>query len=60
MEEVYAPPPQIAPSMFRKSLKNQGIWTYVSGTTQPTEMAKHSLESVQHKQYKGVGLVVLN
>ena len=39
------PPPKIALSMVLKSLKNLGIFTNISGTIQPTEMANHSLET---------------
>ena len=52
------PPPKIA-SMVLKSLKNLGIFAYISGTIQCTDMVYHSLEIVQHKEYNYNSFVIL-
>ena len=56
---AYAPPPKKALSMVIKSLKTQGVFTYISGTIQPTESTNHSLESVQNMQLNYNGFVFL-
>ena len=57
-EGAYTPPPKIAVSMGLQVLE-KSEFGHISGTIQPTEMANHSLESVQEKQYKGISLVIL-
>ena len=54
----YAPPPKIA-LKCDQSVKNLRIYAQISGTTHPKEMANHSSESVKHKRYNSINLVVL-